>query len=288
MLSEHNSLQEGASVQRSMKIAIVRLARTSLPYFAIKGKTMTQVSREPKISPEWIKSPERPVGVSSNLIGRLQMEVDGANARVESIRASARKAFDIQQAKCKDLRDVAGRLQHLLRQQLNAFVSIEAFQDFQINEKWGGQQETRPCEFRRTVTLTVPNSERCHAKVVLEFNIDADQDFDNLILEFHLEVIPVYVKFKAHDRLTISADGCSEQLIAEWIDNKLVEFVQIYFKIYFSEYYQIDSLVQDPVMNKEFPKAFAYGTMQFNGKTYYSLTAESYQAFAGQPELYVR
>ncbi|MHC2066153.1 hypothetical protein ACYFX5_01650 [Bremerella sp. T1] len=266
----------------------MRLARTSLPYFAIKGKTMTQVSHEPKISPEWIKSPERPVGVSNNLIGRLQMEVDGANARVESIRASARKAFDVQQAKCKDLRDVAGRLQHLLRQQLDAFVSVEAFQDFHINEKWGGQQETRPCEFRRTVTLTVPNSERFHANVVLEFNIDADQDFDNLILDFKLEVIPVYVKFKAHDRLTISAEGCSQQLIAEWIDNKLVEFAQIYFEIYFSEYYQIDSLVHDPVMNKEFPKAFAYGTKQFNGKTYYSLTAESYQAFAAQPGLYVR
>lgn len=249
---------------------------------------MTQVSHEPKISPEWIKSPERPVGVSNNLIGRLQMEVDGANARVESIRASARKAFDVQQAKCKDLRDVAGRLQHLLRQQLDAFVSVEAFQDFHINEKWGGQQETRPCEFRRTVTLTVPNSERFHANVVLEFNIDADQDFDNLILDFKLEVIPVYVKFKAHDRLTISAEGCSQQLIAEWIDNKLVEFAQIYFEIYFSEYYQIDSLVHDPVMNKEFPKAFAYGTKQFNGKTYYSLTAESYQAFAAQPGLYVR
>ena len=57
--------------------------------------------------------------------------------------------------------------------------------------------------------------------------------------------------------------------------------------MYFTEQYQKQSFVMDHVMNIRFPRAFAAGKMEYQGRTYHFYTKESLQAFEKAPSEYV-
>ena len=44
-----------------------------------------------------------------------------------------------------------------------------------------------------TITLSVPYSEECPAKVVLSFRVGHDGPIENAIIEYGLEIIPIYI-----------------------------------------------------------------------------------------------
>ena len=57
--------------------------------------------------------------------------------------------------------------------------------------------------------------------------------------------------------------------------------------MYFTEQYQKQSFEMDPVMNIRFPRAFAAGKKEYQGRTYHFYTKESLQAFEKDPSEYV-
>mgnify|MGYP000405700468 CR=1 FL=1 len=62
---------------------------------------------------------------------------------------------------------------------------------------------------------------------------------------------------------------------------------ETYFEMCFTEQYQKQSFEMDPVMNVRFPKAFAAGKKEYQGRTYHFYTKESLQAFEKAPSEYV-
>ena len=57
--------------------------------------------------------------------------------------------------------------------------------------------------------------------------------------------------------------------------------------MYFTDQYQTPSFQIDPVMNIRFPRAFAAGKKEYQGRTYYFYTNESMRAFEKAPSEYV-
>jgi YHS domain-containing protein len=139
----------------------------------------------------------------------------------------------------------------------------------------------------RTTTLSVPISDVCSGKVDLSFRLGHDGSIKNAILDYRLEILPIFIKFESHDQLFIPIDKPDEDAIAAWIDDKLVGFTRTYFEMYFTEQYQKQSFTRDPVINIRFPKAYAAGTKEYQGHTYHFYTEESLQAFETDPEEYV-
>jgi YHS domain-containing protein len=114
-----------------------------------------------------------------------------------------------------------------------------------------------------------------------------DGPIENAIIDYRLEILPIFIKFDSHDQLVIPIDDPSEDTIATWIDDKLVGFTRTYFEMYFTEQYQKQSFVMDHVMNIRFPSAFAAGETEYQGRTYHFYTKESLQAFEKAPSEYV-
>ena len=57
--------------------------------------------------------------------------------------------------------------------------------------------------------------------------------------------------------------------------------------MYFTEQYQKQSFEMDPVMNVRFPRAFAAGKKEFQGRVYHFYTEESLQKFETNPSEYI-
>ena len=180
------------------------------------------------------------------------------------------------------------RIHAILQPRLEAFTKVKVFKDITQSVKL----ELRGPEARgfhgRTTTLSVPFSEECPAKVELSFRLGHDGPIEHAILDYSLDIVPIFIKFDHHDQLMIPIDKPSEDAVAMWINDRLVGFTRTYFELYFTEQYQKQSLETDPVMNVRFPRAFAAGKQEFQGRLYHFYTKESLQEFEKAPSEYIQ
>ena len=121
----------------------------------------------------------------------------------------------------------------------------------------------------------------------LSFRVGHDGHFENAVLDFRLQILPILITFDSDDQLVIPIDQPSDDAIAAWIDDKLVGFTQTYFQVYFHDEYQKSNLELDPVMKVQFPKTYATGKKEFQKRTYYFYTKESLERFVEDPSEYV-
>jgi YHS domain-containing protein len=106
-------------------------------------------------------------------------------------------------------------------------------------------------------------------------------------MDYRLEILPIFFKFDSHDQLTIPISHPNENAIAGWIEDKLVGFTQAFFELQCHDQYQQKHLETDVVMNIRFPKVYAAGKKECEGRTYYFYTDESLLAFENDPSAYV-
>jgi YHS domain-containing protein len=222
------------------------------------------------------------------LVARLAAEVALATERVHSLQTEAAKVFLGQEQRFVRFLALADRIHAILQPRLAAFTKVNVFKDIQQSVSL----ETRGLEGRgfdgRTTTLSVPSSDACSAKVELSFRLGHDGLIVNALLDYRLEILPIFLKFDSHDQLVVPVDNPNEEMIGSWVDDKLVGFTRTFFEMYFTEQYQKKSFEMDPVMNIRFPRAFAAGKTEYQGRTYHFYTKESFAAFESSPGAYVK
>ena len=228
-----------------------------------------------------------PPTLPDKLIQRLAAEVAAATERIHAIQTEAAKAFLGQEQRFLRFVALTERIHTILQPRIEAFTKVDVFKGIKSNVNL----ELRGPEGRgfhgRTTTLTVPPSDACSGKVELSFRLGHDGAIENAILDYRLEILPIFIKFDSHDQLVLPIDDADEDAIAAWIDDKLVGFTRTFFEMYFTEQYQKQSFEMDPVMNIRFPRAFSAGKRQHQGRTYHFYTEESLQAFEKAPAEYV-
>ena len=222
------------------------------------------------------------------LVERLGAEVAAATERIHVLQTDAAKAFIGQEQRFMHFIALAERIHAIMQPRIEAFTKVNVFKDLTQNVRL----ELRGPEERgfhgRTTTLSVPSSDACSGKVELSFHLGHDGPIENAIIDYRLEILPIFIEFESHDQLVIPIDNPSEDAIAAWIDNKLVGFTRTYFEMYFTEQYQKQSFEMDPVMNIRFPRAFAAGKKDYQGRTYHFYTKDALQAFEKAPSEYVK
>ncbi len=127
----------------------------------------------------------------------------------------------------------------------------------------------------RTTTRTVPLSDACPAKVRLSFRLGHDGPVENAILDYRLEILPIFFRFESHVQLTIPISHPDEDAMANCIEDTLAGFTQTYVELHFHNEYRKKPLEADVVMNIRFPKGDAAGKGDYEAYTYYFYTDES-------------
>lgn len=229
-----------------------------------------------------------PSAVSSvgSLVERLAAEVAAARERVRLLQVQAAEEFINHEQRFASFVNLADRIHSILLPRLETFKNVDVFKDItQIANVEGQNLDERA--HSRTTKLFIPLSDACPAKVQLTFRLGHDGSVDNAILDYQLEILPIFFKFDSHDQFIVPISNPQEERIAGWIDNKLVEFTRIFFELQFHDQYQQKHLETDYVMHIRFPKVNAAGQKEFDGHIYYFYTRESLQAFEADPSAYV-
>ncbi len=174
--------------------------------------------------------------------------------------------FHDQEQRFKQFVALAGRIRAILQPRIEALTEVNVFKDAKRSLGLERQGPEGRGLHEETITLSVPYSEECPAKVVLSFRVGHDGPIENAIINYELEILPIYIEFESHAKLLVPIDNPSDEAIAAWLDDRLVEFTRTYLELYFTDQYQKQSLETDPVMNIRFPRAFAAGRGNIAGE----------------------
>jgi len=117
------------------------------------------------------------------------------------------------------------------------------------------------------------------ARIRLRLSAATDQQVRNLILNYNLEILPVFMQFESHHQAEWPLDAIDRQAVADWVDDRLVDFVKTYLSLHENEYYLKDHMVEDPVAGVRFPRYAAATTTEWTGKTYYFIGDETRREF---------
>lgn len=221
------------------------------------------------------------------LVQRLSDEIEAARERLHSLQTEATQVFHDQEKRFKRFVALADRIRAIFQPRIEALKEVNVFKDIKKSMGLERQGPEGRGLHEETITLSVPYSEECPAKVVLSFRVGHDGPIENAIIEYGLEILPIFLKFASHAQLIIPIDNPSDEVIVAWLDDRLVEFTRTYLELYFTDQYQKQSLETDPVMNIQFPRAFAAGKKEYLGRIYHFYTKESLQEFEKAPSKYI-
>jgi len=137
------------------------------------------------------------------------------------------------------------------------------------------------------LTLSFPRTPERAALIELILSISHDDSFKQVMFEYELRIIPVFIEFEKFSKLMLPLDGLKTDLVAAWLDERLLAFMKTYLNMQFVEQYQRENMATDPVLNRRFPSNLAVGTIEHKGSKFQFASAESMTMFKTDPEKYV-
>jgi YHS domain-containing protein len=138
------------------------------------------------------------------------------------------------------------------------------------------QATVRVVPTNREATFELQSGLAC---VRLRFSALTDRDVTKLILSNDLEIVPALTYFDPHDEIEFALDAVDAEAAARWIDNRIVQFVQIYASLIENDVHLKDYMVEDPVTRVRFPAEAAAASLECDGERHYFITDESRREF---------
>lgn len=145
----------------------------------------------------------------------------------------------------------------------------------------------RPAEQEHRCTVWFGYSERVPATGKVEITVDGDSQLDHVVLQCELRIIPSFVKYDSHEKLSLPVDEVDEPRLAAWVEERLMAFLDTYLQLDRGDEDSTDVVATDPVCGMQVNVA---GALQADhrGHTYYFCSGECRQRFLEAPTRYVR
>jgi YHS domain-containing protein len=204
------------------------------------------------------------------LLGRIDAEFEAAKRHVEEFQHEKVAEYQQRQQRLETFGRVCDQLRDIWKPRLEALAKRFAER---VDLAPSVTPSLRQARFRFHSQI---------ASIVLTFSATTDDDVHNLVLHYHLEILPILMKFKKEDRLEMPLDNIDREAIGAWIDERILDFVKDYLALHQNEQYLSylkNYTVQDPIAGVRFPKYAAATQCEWKGQTYYFIGEETLQQF---------
>jgi YHS domain-containing protein len=206
----------------------------------------------------------------NSLASRIDAEFAAVEQKMKTFQAERVEQYEQRQQRLERLGKVFDGLSDVWKPRLELLV-----------KKFGDRVQVKPRIVPSTREATFDFQSRL-AHVRLKFSASTDRDVQKVILGYDLVIIPILMRFKAHDEVEFPLNAIDREAVAKWIDDRIVDFVQTYFSMGENEVYLKDQMVEDPIAHVQFPKAAAATTLEWRGQTFYFIGEETRREFAKQ------
>ena len=204
----------------------------------------------------------------SELSGRLDAVVAEARGRVKDFQSEAEAAHRGVRERFQRFLPIAERITAIAREKLER---LRERLEFDVTPAHAQTEQY----YGRSVTLEVKSE--LAGVIKLSFRLGHDRDVTKIMLDYELEIIPVFFRFTPHEHLDVPLEGYDEAAVSKWLDDRIVDFANAYLELHQTKQYQERVLVSDTVAGISFPKYFAASTLEHGGATYYFVSDETRQ-----------
>ena len=210
---------------------------------------------------------------AGDLSSRLDAVVAGGRGKVKAFQAEAEATRQQVRERFQEFLPIAERIVAIAREKLERLrerLQCDVIPSHVQTERL----------YSRSVTLDLKSELAGVLRV--GFRLTHDADVRHILLDYNLEIIPIFFRFSPHSRLEMPLDAYDEAAVGAWLDDRIVEFANAYVELLSTKQYQDKVLVADPVAGVSFPKYFAAATLDHEGTTYHFLSDETRREFAQQ------
>jgi YHS domain-containing protein len=133
----------------------------------------------------------------------------------------------------------------------------------------------------------LPRSPRYPAHTKLSLSIARSPEATRGFITYSLEIIPILMAFHGECHLEFDPSAPNETEITEWVEARLLEFVDTYLRVGTEPQYQRSNLQIDPVCGMRISVAEVDEHVAVRGHTYHFCSARCREQFAAAPERYL-
>ena len=192
---------------------------------------------------------------TNNLIERIDAEFSAAEQRWDLLRVKQLEAYQVRQQRLESFERIVEGLRELWEPRLEALA-----------KRFGKNMDVLPTQERgrRAVSMEFRSN---LVRILLRFAVSPDVDGGKLVVSYDVEILPVLMKFDSHRELELPLDAVDKAQLAQWLDDRIVDFVHTYLAVHENEYYLKEKMVEDPIAKVRFPSFAAAATLEHKGKT---------------------
>jgi len=115
--------------------------------------------------------------------------------------------------------------------------------------------------------------ERFPASTKVAFAVEHDVHFVKVAVCYEASMMPVFIKLNERDKLTSPLDDLQDSAVAEWIEERLLEFLDAYQRIDRGGDDFDGEVVTDPVCGMRISRSSAVASDNYRGHPYFFLFA---------------
>jgi YHS domain-containing protein len=203
----------------------------------------------------------------SKLLARIDSEFATGEQKVKAFQAEQTQAYEDRQSRLKTYEEVCEKLRDIVLPRLEA-----------LSQRFGERVKVTPevGAERRQATFKFDSN---LAHIDLRFRASTDQEVRKLVLDYELQILPILMKFEPHKQAEFPLEAVDPAAVAQWFDDRIVEFVRTYLSLHQNEYYLKGHMVVDPMANVKFPRFAAASVLDWQGKKYYFISEKTRQEF---------
>lgn len=130
--------------------------------------------------------------------------------------------------------------------------------------------------------------ERFPASVKLTIEVEHDDRFERLILQYDLQIRPVFVKYDAHDKLILPLnEPIAKASCVTWLEDKLIGFLNTYLKLDCGLEESEEPAFTAPVCGMRLSRSAATCRFEYLGHPYYFSSAACRDQFVKAPKKFI-
>lgn len=130
--------------------------------------------------------------------------------------------------------------------------------------------------------------ERFPASTKVAFAVEHDVRYENAVVAYEATMVPVFIKFNEQDKLTTPLDELTDEAVSEWVEERLLEFLDAYLRIDRGGDDFKEEPATDPVCGMRISRSNAAACDSYRGHPYYFCSTDCQRKFSDDPTAYVR
>ncbi|MFO0969445.1 MAG: hypothetical protein U0793_28135 [Gemmataceae bacterium] len=205
-----------------------------------------------------------------NLADRIEAEFSAVEAKVKKFQTEQVAEHQARQKRLEKLTSLFDELRAIWRPRLEILIN-----------KFGPRVKATP-RLQPSTREAILDFQSSLAHVRLKLSASTDRDITKVILGYDLEIIPVLMRYTPHAEIEFPLDGVDRDAMGKWLDERIVEFVRTYLSLGENDHYLKEHMVEDPIAHVRFPSMAAGAVLDWQGRKYYFVGAETRREFEKQ------